>query len=130
MSRQNLRAKASFLGVRRSGPARLLAAVGLAATAGIALPGPVAHAVTVAVRCSVPDLVEAINAANSSPGADTIRLAHKCTYELTAADPGNTANGLPAITSDITIDGNGATITRAPVPPRNSASFSWTRRAP
>ncbi|WP_327280851.1 MULTISPECIES: hypothetical protein [unclassified Streptomyces] len=113
MSRQNLRAKAFFPGGRRSRPARLLATAALATLAGITLPHPAAHAVTPSVPCSVPDLVEAINAANSTPGADTIRLAHKCTYKLVAPDPAHPANGLPVITSEITIDGNGATITRA-----------------
>jgi len=50
-----------------------------------------------------------------SIGADTINLADS-TYSLTdayAADPdGYGPTGLPAITSDITIAGNGATITR------------------
>lgn len=73
----------------------------------------VAHAATVDVRCSVQDLVEAINTANGSLGADTLRLARKCTYKLTSPDEANPANGLPAITSEITINGNGATITRA-----------------
>ncbi|MGW1093875.1 hypothetical protein ACWD4L_48980 [Streptomyces sp. NPDC002596] len=73
----------------------------------------VAHAATVDVRCSVQDLVEAINTANGSLGADTLRLARKCTYKLTSPDEANPANGLPAITSEITIDGNDATITRA-----------------
>ncbi|MGW2701136.1 hypothetical protein [Streptomyces sp. NPDC001340] len=77
------------------------------------LPVPFAHAATVDVRCSVRDLVEAINTANGSPGADTLQLARKCTYKLTSPDAANPANGLPAITSEITIDGNGARITRA-----------------
>ncbi|MEU6317140.1 hypothetical protein [Streptomyces sp. NPDC047009] len=71
------------------------------------------HATSVHVPCKVKDLVEAINTANASPGADTLRLARKCTYKLTSPDTANPANGLPAITSEITIDGNGATITRA-----------------
>lgn len=52
-------------------------------------------------------LVDAINAANSAGGA-TLRLAHGCDYQLTSADNGE--NGLPVITSAITIDGNQATI--------------------
>ncbi|MGV9991355.1 hypothetical protein [Streptomyces sp. NPDC003374] len=79
----------------------------------MALPAPFAHAATVNVPCSVRKLVKAINTANSSPGADTLRLARKCTYKLTSADTANPGNGLPAISSEITIDGNGATITRA-----------------
>ncbi|MFJ8212141.1 hypothetical protein [Streptomyces sp. NPDC096033] len=78
----------------------------------VAVPAPAAHAATVQVRCSVADLVAAINAANSSPGPDTLQLARKCTYKLTAPDPANPGNGLPVITSEITIDGRGATIRR------------------
>ncbi|MFD6915621.1 hypothetical protein ACFWB2_33990 [Streptomyces virginiae] len=77
-----------------------------------AVPVPAAHAATVPVGCSVPELVAAVKAANISPGPDTLRLARKCTYRLTAPDPVNPGNGLPVITSEITIDGQGATITR------------------
>ncbi|MDX3538149.1 hypothetical protein PV721_28145 [Streptomyces sp. MB09-01] len=88
------------------------AILGLVAGALVAVPAPAAHAAAVMVRCSVPDLVEAINVANSSPGPDTLRLAHKCTYQLTAPDPASPGNGLPEIRSEITIDGRDATITR------------------
>jgi len=58
----------------------------------------------------VAGLIAAINTANANgPGLDTINLAPK-TYTLTAADNGN--NGLPVVTSNITINGDGATITR------------------
>ncbi|MGW5202958.1 hypothetical protein [Streptomyces spiralis] len=113
MSWQNFRAKEPGPGARRRRPGRLLAAASLAAMAGLAFPAPFAHASeAVPVRCSARALVQAINTANSRPGPDTLRLTRKCTYKLTASDPGNAANGLPAITSEITIDGNGATITR------------------
>ncbi|MFE2017301.1 hypothetical protein ACFW9O_04495 [Streptomyces sp. NPDC059499] len=88
------------------------AVLGLVAGALVAAPAPAAHAATVQVQCSVPDLVAAIKAANSSPEPDTLRLAHRCTYKLTAPDLVNPGNGLPVITSEITIDGRGATITR------------------
>lgn len=88
------------------------AVLGLVAGALVAVPAPAAHAATVQVRCSVPDLVAAINAANTSPGPDTLQLARTCTYKLTAPDPVNPGNGLPVITSEITIDGRGATIRR------------------
>ncbi|WP_329377252.1 hypothetical protein OG625_06645 [Streptomyces sp. NBC_01351] len=88
------------------------AVLGLVAGALVAVPVPAAHAATVQVRCSVPDLVAAINAANSAPGPDTLRLARKCTYKLTSPDPVTPGNGLPVITSEITIDGRGATIRR------------------
>ncbi|MGW5347542.1 hypothetical protein [Streptomyces sp. HUAS TT3] len=88
------------------------AVLGLVAGVLAAVPVPAAHAVPVQLDCSVPSLVAAINAANSSPGPDRIRLARKCTYKLTAPDPVNPGNGLPVITSEITIDGRGATISR------------------
>ncbi|MDQ0847365.1 hypothetical protein [Streptomyces sp. V1I6] len=113
MSLQNFRAADPPVGVRRSHPGRFLAAAGLAAIAAMVLPAPLAHADTVDVKCSVPDLVAAVNRANSSPGPDTLRLARKCTYRLVTPDPANSSSGLPAITSDITIEGKGATITRA-----------------
>ncbi|MEW2260071.1 hypothetical protein [Streptomyces sp. NPDC047869] len=98
-------------GVRRSWPGRLLAVVGLAAIAGMLFPALPAYAGSTHVPCSVQALVKAISAANASPGADTLRLERKCTYRLLT--PNNAGNGLPTITSRITIDGNGATITRA-----------------
>ncbi|MEU9718162.1 hypothetical protein [Streptomyces sp. NPDC047976] len=121
---QNLRTTPSPRGVRRpSRTGRLLSAAGLAVAAGLALPAPAAQAavtpaptptpVTSTVRCSVPDLVRAIHRANSTPEADTVRLARKCTYELVTADPDSPADGLPVITTEITIEGDGATITRA-----------------
>ena len=76
------------------------------------------------VDCNVPDLITAINNANSNPSASTLELASACVYTLTAVD--NTAtssfgsstfeygdNGLPQISTPITINGNGATIVRA-----------------
>lgn len=64
-------------------------------------------------------LISAINAANANPDPDTICLAAGSTYTLTAHH--NTtfgANGLPPITTDITLVGNGATIARdATAPP-------------
>lgn len=49
--------------------------------------------------------------AGNVSGADTLSLASGSTYTLTSIDNGNT--GLPAITSDVTVVGNGATIERA-----------------
>ncbi|MGE7384879.1 hypothetical protein ACQKM2_05150 [Streptomyces sp. NPDC004126] len=88
------------------------AVLALVAGALVAVPAQAAHAATVQVPCSVPDLVKAINTANGTPRADTIRLARGCTYKLRAPDPVNPGNGLPVITSEITIDGRGATIER------------------
>jgi hypothetical protein len=60
-------------------------------------------------------LVNAITFANASPGPDTVELGQNCTYTLT--NPPNNhwygPNGLPEIASDVTIEGNGATIARS-----------------
>ncbi|MCG3159248.1 MAG: hypothetical protein JMDDDDMK_00234 [Acidobacteria bacterium] len=79
-----------------------------------------ANAIAADGQCSLREAI--INANNDAAthadcaagsGADTILLAAGATYTLDARD--NTEygfNGLPAITSQITIDGSGATITR------------------
>lgn len=74
---------------------------------------------TQAATLNVPDgdvagLIAAINAANASPAPNTINLAAGGTYTLTAINNG--VNGLPAITNDRTINGNGATIQRSSAP--------------
>ena len=84
-------------------------------------------------------MVEAINNANANAavstdcttgsGADTITLADGSAYSISQVN--NTFfgfTGLPVITSEITIDGNGATISAAV--PRHRYAFSrWTPRA-
>jgi hypothetical protein len=75
---------------------------------------PLARSADIAVACTTPALIAAIDQANADAQPDTLTLASGCTYVLTT--PNNTADGpsgLPAITSPITIVGNGATITRA-----------------
>ena len=78
---------------------------------------------TINVNCSVPNLITAINNANSHVSTTTINLASGCTYTLTAVDNSATSafggstfdygdNGLPQITTPITINGNGASIVR------------------
>jgi hypothetical protein len=63
----------------------------------------------------VAGLIAAINTANGNGQADTINLANGGTYTLTTEDNDtNGPNGLPLITSQITINGNGATIRRDP----------------
>lgn len=69
-----------------------------------------AEAAVVAVDCSGKALVAAINQANSTETPDTLHLAAGCTYELTTA--ADASNGLPVVLSPITVEGNGATITR------------------
>lgn len=65
------------------------------------------------VPCNVADLIAAINAANDNGVADTINLAAGCVYTLTKADNDTDGpNGLPLITSEITINGNGAILER------------------
>lgn len=64
-------------------------------------------------------LVAAIMEANALPGADTINLAVGGAYTLTSPDTiygvcnFGSHSGLPAITSQITINGNGATVARS-----------------
>jgi hypothetical protein len=60
------------------------------------------------VACGQAALVAAINAANSA-GGGTLNLAHRCDYQLTSS-PDDSENGLPPITTSLTINGNQATI--------------------
>lgn len=75
---------------------------------------------TIAVPCDAAALVAAVANANTSGGAHTLALAPNCTYTLTerASDAQLGfwlgANGLPLVTSDITILGNGAVVRRDP----------------
>ena len=69
------------------------------------------HGATTPVGCAPDQLRAAINTANGSAGADVLQLAPACTYAFTVTD--NVwygPNALPPITSDITIEGNGATL--------------------
>jgi hypothetical protein len=61
-------------------------------------------------------LVDAINAANLA-GGGTLNLAHRCDYQLTTS-PDDSENGLPPITTPITINGSQATIERDKLVPR------------
>jgi len=64
-------------------------------------------------------LIQAIQFANTTAEAETITLNSQnqgnCTYTLTTAfnNPGNIQSGLPEITSEIMINGNGAAIERS-----------------
>jgi hypothetical protein len=70
--------------------------------------------VTVATLGKSVTLRDAINAANNTPGADVIEL-QRTTYQFSNADNHwYGPNALPSISSEITIDGNGATIQRNP----------------
>ena len=60
-------------------------------------------------------LIEAINAANVASGANTVVLPVNATFLLTQVNnstPGLGANGLPVVTSNLTVTGNGAVIAR------------------
>ncbi|HVO72027.1 MAG TPA: hypothetical protein VMT24_18385, partial [Aggregatilineaceae bacterium] len=84
----------------------------------VALPLPPMGCTATIAAGDVPGLISAIDAANANPDPDRICLADSSTYTLT--DIHNTtsgANGLPPITTDITLVGNGATIERDPEAP-------------
>lgn len=84
------------------------------AAALLALRPPASHAASVDVACDAAALVSAVGAANASGDADTLRLAPGCTYTLARVDNDVAGpNGLPFITSKLTIEGNGATIARS-----------------
>lgn len=90
-------------------------ASGCAATLGVAAAGPARAAATAQtqnVSCSAAALTAAVAAADAA-GGGTIALAGGCTYSLTAvAESVDGPTGLPRITGDVTVDGNGATIVR------------------
>jgi hypothetical protein len=69
------------------------------------------------VACDAGALVAAIHSANASGAANTLVLAADCTYPLRAVDNHTKgANGLPVITSAMTIVGNRAVIKRSSNP--------------
>ncbi len=75
---------------------------------------PVCAAVVDVPSGDVAALIAAITTANGAGDADTINLAAGATYGLVAADNTSStgANGLPVVTSPITIAGNGAILER------------------
>ncbi len=67
-------------------------------------------------------LRDAINVANNTGGANTIALASAATYQFTTADNNwYGSDALPPITSQITIQGNGATLLRDSSLPQTAA---------
>jgi hypothetical protein len=78
------------------------------AGAGAAKKPPGPHGGGTKVSCGQAALVAAIDAANTA-GGGTLKLAHRCDYQLTTS-PDSSENGLPAITTAIAIAGNQATI--------------------
>lgn len=83
----------------------------------IGLPAQPSRAAALNVMtCAATDLIATINTANAQGGPDTIALMPRCIYTLTASNntsPDRGPNGLPVISSAITILGNGATIQRS-----------------
>ncbi|HUH80405.1 MAG TPA: choice-of-anchor Q domain-containing protein [Solirubrobacteraceae bacterium] len=101
----------------------LLATVGASAVGLLAWSTPPVHAEVFPAGCEgstgdVKSLAAAIHSANALTGPDTIQLGSGCTYSLSAVDNyWYGPNGLPAIASDITIEGDRSTIIRAPTAP-------------
>ena len=66
---------------------------------------------------NVASLRAAITQANTASGSDSVSLGRGCTYTIPGRILDNNDwygfNGLPAIASNITVEGNGATITRS-----------------
>jgi hypothetical protein len=71
-------------------------------------------AITNLVECSQSALAAAIDVANENPGPDTIQLNSECVYEIDDedddVDPVYRYNAFSPISSEITINGNGAMI--------------------
>ena len=86
--------------------------VGEEALEGLAVEAEAVLEANVVVACSEIALVNAINTANAS-GGGTLNLAAGCTYSITVPH-GGSANGLPVITTAITLEGTGTTIQRSP----------------
>ena len=111
-------------------PAIRAAVVICCAAAGLSL-APAAGAATFTAACSgstgdVTSLITAITAANSSAGADTVELGAGCTYAVIAAHNNwYGPNGLPPIASDISVEGNGATILRDQMAATGSFRFFY-----
>ncbi|WP_405090344.1 hypothetical protein OG767_22255 [Micromonospora sp. NBC_01392] len=68
------------------------------------------HGTAREVPCDDDALVDALELTNRDHGG-TLELAENCTYELGVQDR-KVGGGLPEITQDVTIKGNGSTITR------------------
>jgi hypothetical protein len=108
---------------------RALAAAGTAALLGCGALAAPASAATIPVACDPAALSTAIDTANATPlTADTLDLASACTYSI-PNPPADTSHdwygpsGLPAISSNVTIEGHGSTITRSGVATANYRLF-------
>jgi len=83
--------------------------VGVAFAAGSAYASSPVNVPCTGATGGATGLVNAISADNSG-GGGTINLAAGCTYSLTTANPVGSGNGLPVVTTAITINGRGTTI--------------------
>ncbi|MFF4847536.1 right-handed parallel beta-helix repeat-containing protein [Streptomyces sp. NPDC001194] len=87
----------------------VFAAAAAALATVVAPPAAEAHAQQF-VPCTAAALRNALTTANDAAGPAHLFLSPGCTYTLT--DPDNPGNGLPQVTGDITVVGNGSTIRR------------------
>ncbi|KFU75624.1 hypothetical protein SAMN04489729_0453 [Amycolatopsis lurida] len=95
------------------------------ALGAFALVAPPAQAAETAVPCDSAALVQAIAEANADPAPDTLSLAAKCVYTLTAVADSYWKAGLPSIEGKLTVNGNHATIERAKDAPRFRIINNW-----
>lgn len=92
-------------------------AMALAQSALAAATAPGAgDAAAVSVPCSAATLVHDLSTVSSTSG--TVTLASGCVYKLTAKNNSTDGGtGLPVINGNVTVQGNGATITRSATAP-------------
>jgi hypothetical protein len=86
----------------------------LLASLWLSSPTPV-HAATITVACNPSDLRDAIIQANGNSEPDTLELAPNCRYTYFSGPYGENGqtDALPVISSEITVQGAGATIERS-----------------
>jgi hypothetical protein len=88
--------------------ATAIAGVSIVALLSVAAASAKPQGLHIDVQCSQQSLVDAINAANGA-GGGTLDLARGCDYQLTTS-PDDSENGLPPITTPITVHGHHDTI--------------------
>ena len=109
-------------GSRRRAVAAATTVAGLGA---LTLTAPPAFAAGTGVPCDTAALVSAVADANATTTPDVLSLAPNCVYTLTAPAVPAGDTGLPDIQGKLTIDGNHATIARAPGAPRFRIIANW-----
>ncbi|PSL57674.1 hypothetical protein B0I31_102653 [Saccharothrix carnea] len=100
-------------------------ATAVATLGALVLPASPAHAAVIAVPCDAAALVDAVAVADASPGEDTLTLTPNCVYTLTRPAVEGGSEGLPRIMGKLTIQGNDATIRRAPDAPQFRLISNW-----